>query len=419
MGEVRVSIPQQMRGIGARWNLSGVAPVRGRDWELGVKPRRRVLVGSITAVLLAGAAIPLLRTQLGPIAEEKPPVPAPPIPRGTLPGWLPSGPGTFTYNVRWADRDHAYAIRGTCATTNGTTDCGAQLLATEDAAHWERRTLPAPDGKAESGLLQQLYVLGQEKIVVEAPRERWYSDDGGRSWRKVPIERGLSVQAIPEGAVLEPQCAVVTTVCRRLGRLLVMLPESGRSAALANPPPLANLSPGSVPTADGAWWVSGLDPGTGRPAIAVSRDAGRSWTVGAVPAFDGTPYGGLTVTATPGAAYATAITRTPDGGSWLLAIFRSTDGGQTWERTWQASGSREPRSINGVAVAAADGKLIVATQSGTTYVSTDGGRTFQWNRDLLGHVEWNRGGYFVSNTYPSTVYTWSPDGVYWLRYTVS
>jgi photosystem II stability/assembly factor-like uncharacterized protein len=294
-----------------------------------------------------------------------------------------------------------------------------ELLATEDAAHWQPRSLPAPDGKAESGLLQQLYVLGQDKIVVEAPRERWYSDDGGRSWRKVPIERALSVEAIPDGAVLEPQCAVVTTVCRRLGRILVMLPDSGRSAALANPPPLQQLSPGTVPAADGGWWVSGRDPATGRLAIAMSRDAGRTWSVGPLPDFDGTPAGGLSITAGANAVYATAVSRLPSGGTGLLAIFRSTDGGRSWERTWQAAGTREPRTINGVAVAAEDGKLVVATESGTTYVSTDGGRTFQWNKDVLGHVEWSRGGYFVSTTYPSNVYSWSPDGVYWLRYTVT
>src|SRR5690606_35899421 len=53
----------------------------------------------------------------------------------------------------------------------------------------------------------------------------------------------------------------------------------GYRGDLANPPPLDVCWVAARRSADGGWWVGGSDPGTGRPAVAVTRDGGANWTV--------------------------------------------------------------------------------------------------------------------------------------------
>jgi photosystem II stability/assembly factor-like uncharacterized protein len=378
--------------------------------------RRRPLLTLATVAVIA-TSIPLMRTLLPPIPEPRPDSPLPAI--GSfglpLPAWVPSDPGSYIYNVRWGDRTHGYALRGTCLAQD---DCGVELMTTEDASQWRSRRLPTPDGKTESGLFQRLYVLGQKQLAVEAPRERWYSEDAGISWRKVPIGRGETVAAIPDRAILEPNCTVVSVSCGRLGEIQVMLPGSGRSASLANPPPLGEASPSQVPAADGGWWVSGRDPATGHLALAVSRDAGRSWSVSDLPDVPGVSYAGISVVVGPNAVYATEAGPAPGVYNGLLAIMRSTDSGRTWETTWVAHGNAEPRGISGVAVAGADGALTVSNDAGSAYASTDGGHTFTPTGRILGYVEWNRDGYFASAPFSTNKYAWSTDGVRWAWYAV-
>jgi DNA-directed RNA polymerase specialized sigma24 family protein len=389
-----------------------VAAVAAR-WRARVWGRRRKL-GAALAVLVVAATIPLLRTTLRPVPGEEPGIAAEPPPSVE--------PTTsFVYDVDVAiDRQvQGYALRAVCPARSQTGPCTTEVLYTEDGAFWAIQSrLPAPGSSAARGLDRRIQTLGPRTVVIEARTERWYSGDSALTWRRVPVEPGASVAAIPPGAVLEARCFVVTSVCRGLGQMLVTLPDSGRSATLANPPALDQLVPARIPAADGGWWVSGKDPATGRWSLAVSRDAGRSWSITPLPPLAGTPEAGIAVTATPNALYATAIGPLPDTAAGLLAIFRSTDAGATWTAAWQAHDGRQPRSLAATLIAAPDGSVTVTTQDGGSYVSTDGAATFHQDTGPARYARWTRVGYIASFGGTSRDYTWSRDGSHWYDFTV-
>jgi hypothetical protein len=187
---------------------------------------------------------------------------------------------------------------------------------------------------------------------------------------------------------------------------VVTLPESGRPTRLETAPPLRNPMPGRIPAADGSWWISGKDPATGRWELAVSRDAGRAWSVSALPAFaDDGSVRGLSVVAGRDVLYATAIGVPYEFFTVLHAIFVSTDGGMSWTPTWQAVPGKEPRTINGDPIPEAGGGLRLATNAGAIMHSTDHGHTFeQQPGQWLGRIAWTRVGHLARNRYPANVF---------------
>jgi hypothetical protein len=120
------------------------------------------------------------------------------------------------------------------------------------------------------------------------------SVDGARTWQALH-QRKPPVASAPADAVL---------ACLRTGPdtdtdnavpgaclINVIDPRSALFAPLANQPP---LWAGSVRrTTDGAVWVTGTDPTTGRPAVAESTDGGARWATRVfleVPTFDPRSY---------------------------------------------------------------------------------------------------------------------------------
>ncbi|MFL6140992.1 MAG: hypothetical protein ACJ72N_03840 [Labedaea sp.] len=375
--------------------------------------RRRRTLAALLAVVIAAAAIRLLRTALPPVPGAEPDT-------APLPSSIAEPARSFVYDVDVlvGERLQGYALRAVCPTRSQTGPCPTEVLYTEDGQFWAIQSrLPAPANGAR-GLDRRIRTLGPFKVVIEARTERWYSNDSALTWRRVPVEPGATVAAIPPDAVLEPRCFVVTTVCRGLGQLLVTLPDSGRSATLANPPALDQPVPGPIPAADGGWWVSGKDPGTGRWSLAVSHDAGRTWSITPLPPFTGTPQAGISVTAAPKVWYATAVGQLPDTAAGLLAIFRSTDAGATWTAVWQAGDGRVPRSIAGTLVAAPDGSITLTTQDGGTYVSTDQAATFRRDSGPARYARRSQVGYIASFGGTSGEYSWSRDGSRWFDFTV-
>jgi photosystem II stability/assembly factor-like uncharacterized protein len=179
-------------------------------------------------------------------------------------------------------------------------------------------------------------------------------------------------------------------------------------------------SPHGVPVAaDGGRWVAGTHTGSGRWAVAVSRDSGRSWAVSELPEQPGRPVDRLEVSVGPAGVYAVAIGELPGITNGLLAIFHSSDGGRGWRRTWHGFPDREPNSSTGAAVATADRRLIVNTESGTPYVSTDDGETFSPSPadGAVSQVWWSRVGYLATVDAQSAAYL-SEDGRHWRRITV-
>lgn len=164
--------------------------------------------------------------------------------------------------------------------------------------------MPSPD-PLTSGMLGDLAVLDPDTVAVDwiAPRrpgdpsalvtDRRFSDDGGRTWRTIPMSPEITdeVAAVPAGAELRPRCADSATRSLRscpYPGIAVVRPDTGTAALLANGPALDQALPGAVPTAAGHWWAVGRVPGTPRWALSVSTDDGRTWTTGAL-AWQGAP----------------------------------------------------------------------------------------------------------------------------------
>jgi DNA-directed RNA polymerase specialized sigma24 family protein len=374
---------------------------------------RRRRLAAVAAVVVIGAAIPLLRTALRPVPDAKPVVAEP------VPSAEPTTRFVYGVDVNIGQRVQGYALRAVCPARSQTKPCTTEILYTEDGGFWAIQSrLPAPVNANETWLDRRIQTLGPRRVMVESRSERWYSGDSALTWQWVPMEPDTSVAAIPTDAVLESRCFVVTSRCRGVDQLRVVLPDSGRSATLTTAPSLDQLVPGRLPAADGGWWVSGQDPATGRWSLAVSRDAGQTWSITPLPPFTGTPEAGIAVTAAPHTLYAIAVGRLPDTAAGLLAIFRSTDGGRSWITAWQSGAGSQPHSIAGVARTAPDDSLTITTFDGDTYTSTDGATSFHFLPGPTRYAQWARVGYLASFGGTSGNYSWSRDGSRWFDFTV-
>jgi photosystem II stability/assembly factor-like uncharacterized protein len=330
----------------------------------------------------------------------------------------------IVYDVDFVDDRHGFALWGRC-TDGADYRCERRLLVTEDGVNWIQRPFAEQELAAPDRLVGRVLALGGDRLVLTdlgagGPHDRYFSADGGRTWRVAATTPDLRVSAIPVDAVLETRCVErvrETSECW-WRRVVVTLPDSGERAWLVNLPPLDQPRPEPRATADGSWWVSGRDPATGRLAVAVSRDSGASWSVTALPAEPNTVAEAVSVAGSGPTVYALATGRRVDG--WeprsLVAIYRSTDGGQNWTQTWWATGG-PPRTVGGTAVVLPDGALFIPPDDvGPAYRSTDGGRRFEPVLDgpRLNSLRRTRSGYLASapGGLAGRFFT-SPDGVRW------
>jgi hypothetical protein len=152
------------------------------------------------------------------------------------------------------------------------------------------------------------------------------------------------------------------------------LPD-GTRVRLTHQPPIRVCWVAATESGQGTWWVGGADA-TGRPAIAASRDDGRTWKA---TSFQSPSPGAWAKVITVGSeVYATIVTgdaRSTDtrrgyvpGELSLLATHRSADGGASFA----PYGDGQPLTMVGDLVAMLDGRLIVATPPRFTISSVDG-----------------------------------------------
>ncbi|MGX1884529.1 WD40/YVTN/BNR-like repeat-containing protein [Streptomyces sp. NPDC055287] len=256
------------------------------------------------------------------------------------------------------------------------------------ASQWRLRRSPLHDPSGTGGVSADLRVLGSgrawlHEAVGDDRHRTWFTADGGLSWQARDVKRAGSARSIPRGAALSTLCGYPTApdggACAQ-DQLLVMSPADGRLRELKSRPPLAGqLHPAPYAEPDGSWWVSGEDPRSGEPALAVSRDAGRTWTASRLDRPLRKPGWGVRVSVGDGVVYAAELGELPAGEpvkNPVRAIHRSRDGGRTWERTWKAGATREPRTLLGVLVPGAGDTLLLHGERGD-YTSPDGGRTFR------------------------------------------
>ena len=390
--------------------------------------RRRMQWSAVAAVLVVAATVPLLR---GAVAPDAPVADRPDSP-------VISG-NPHLNGIEFVTPERGYAIESNCATSSGswitsadtyaaTSDCRYNLLATTDGGRsWTAHPLPpTADGKIYTRL-HSMDVLDENTVMIDRTtpdnrNERILSVDGGRTFSVVaePIVAGPSVSV---AGVLVSGCPpILGDVEMRCATVATILPD-GRTSLLANQPPLTYPDPGYYPTTEGTWWVSGRDPATSELALAVSRDAGRTWTTRPLGLPVGDAWRGyVSVAEHDGTLHAVVVEADTTPASRLSAMFTSTDGGIGWTRTRTYAYDEVPRSSAGSLMVTPSGDLLVNSllDDRKTYVTSDGGVTFtEADRSFAGIVYRVRAGYVeVPWRRVKTDHAFSVDGVEWRPFTV-
>jgi hypothetical protein len=365
------------------------------------RTNRRVQLATIVAVVVAVAAVPLLR--LG-------------VQRGTVMPARDTRPGTIS-KIDFFDAKHGFAIATHCDSQFD--GCIRRLLVTEDGQTWRWRDLPSDLG--ESTEVDRLYALGPRSVAIEgyAPARQqlktWFTGNAGETWQSPPKFASEQAGEIPHGAALVIGCQIPRTDSTCKTSVNVVLPGSGTLAGLKSQPDFPVRDVQSAPDADGTWWAFGADDSALR--VASSRDRGRTWQSSALPHSYRIGVQVAVVTA-PGYVHAAVIDPIGEGGPHLLRLYRSTDGGRSWESRWQ-SGSGDPVTINGMPIAGANGEVYITDSKLITYVSFAHGNFFkrvgspedEW---MAGAIRWTKAGY-LSGVLSSNVYWLSRDGTHWTR----
>jgi hypothetical protein len=177
------------------------------------------------------------------------------------------------------------------------------------------------------------------------------SRDGGVSW--APVRTTPAAQPAPPGAAVLCRPVADAAACT-----LQVVEPSGRSAPLSGRPALAPAE-GPVSGDGDNLWVAGTDPGSGRPAVAVSADRGRTWSTHVFADVTGCAERGCDPPelAVGGGQAAYAVVADPASGRYV--VYRGTAAGG-WERLADVVGD-PPRYPGAVwSFVASDGAHVLA-----------------------------------------------------------
>jgi hypothetical protein len=357
--------------------------------------RQQAQVAAVVTLIVAAGALPFLR-----------------IPQWTTPA-MPQR--SHVVSQDYYDTRAGFVLGATCVRDD---KCESWFVTTSNGDTWEKRTVP-PIAAGSSG---KVIALGTSKVVIDHRTDRYYSDDGGRSWASVPAQAGTTIQGIPDDAALETTSGGTAGNLCRDGLVIAVLSDTGRSAKLATQPPIDLTWCQPYPDLNGTRWVGGSDPRTRQPVVASTRDYGRTWRVTPLPAFTPPPAGRIgpdypevTVVSTPAASYATVIN---PGDGELVAMFRSGDYGATWTQAWQAAEGKQPVRTMGSPVAGTDGSISIP-QPGNPWISTDGAKSFTVSTaraiPMNATMRWIRAGYLSSprDSASTGQFSLSYDGLRW------
>ncbi|MGI5372790.1 WD40/YVTN/BNR-like repeat-containing protein [Streptomyces sp. CA-251387] len=341
---------------------------------------------------------------------------APRIPSGTdLPG--------SSVAVDFARDGSGFALLAEC----GKKRCRQRVAVLDKGADaWRLGRSPLADVTVEHGITATLRVLGPGRALITEgvwppPDRTWFTSDGGRHWRQGSARPSGTTPVLPEGVTLVEDCTRMDQEgngCEH-SRVLTASPTTAEFRALATQPRLKGPLIPAGQTED-LVFVSGRDASSGRVALAVSEDKGRSWRLSR-PTGTGNSVWALRVTGTGKVLYAAEPGQLPDEGNvknGLLALHRSTDAGRTWERVWEHRKGVDPRSLLGTPIAAADGSLTIHSESGV-WRSTDGGRSFTRHGNSGGMSGWvttTALGYLWGDSFGAGSWRVSTDGVHWTKF---
>ncbi|HET8682355.1 MAG TPA: hypothetical protein VFM54_10845 [Micromonosporaceae bacterium] len=309
-------------------------------------------------------------------------------------------------DVELNDPDRGYALLAGCV---GGRSCRLTVASTRDGGlTWTEHPLPEGAATADSPPELLLFADGRAVVTVEPPVV--LAGDGG-GWRVLPGAGGPAATA-ERGARLRvrqgPSRGCAGAVVE------VWTSTYGHRGDLANQPPIDVCWAAAQPAADGAWWVGGADRATGQPAVAVSRDSGRTWQRPQLPGeAAGAPTGTSVRVATLGThAYAVVV----GPGGQLGAVYHSVDGGRGFTRT-RPGPDGEPATLAGDPVPVLDGRLLVATWTGRWFVSSDAGATFVRAGELprVGRLVRSPSGYVALDLFGNGWAAYSSDGATWRK----
>jgi hypothetical protein len=341
--------------------------------------RRGVAAGTALAVVIAMATgVALLgegRTDQGP--------PPPASTDGPRPVYRGSGMevrglyraqldlrNTQPTDVEFADRRHGYALAADCQ--GGVGPCSLAFATTEDAdTGWLERPLPVRDLPRAPDLV----AVGDAGVILAAGGKAWFSPDRGITWRPAdPAGEPPAVTRLVEGVRLTIRGAGDSCTPRPVE----VWQTSGVLGRLAEQPTIDVCWVGSVPAADGSWWVGGIDRSGGAavPAAAVTHDAGRSWQTMPLHVVAGAPGAWAQVSTIGGEAYATVVGPPPGNAPayrTVHAIYRLGVG----DTQFQPYGSTGLDIIGGDLAPMLDGRLTAASidMSGEVWMVSDADRT--------------------------------------------
>jgi len=312
-------------------------------------------------------------------------------------------------DVELADPDRGYALLASCV---GGRSCRMTVASTHDGGlTWTEHPLPA--GAATADTPPELLLLGDGSAVVTVAPPLVLTPGSG--WQPRPgnggpvatAERGARLRVRPgpsggcAGAVVE-----------------VWTSQYGHRGDLSDQPPIDVCWVAAQPAADGAWWAGGAERTTGRPAVAVSRDSGRTWQRPQLPgAAAGVPAGasaGASVRVATLGTHVYAVVVGPGG--QLGAVYHSVDSGGSFTQT-RSGPDGEPATLAGDPVPVLDGRLLVATLTGRWFVSSDAGATFVRTDELpkVGRLVRSPSGYIALDLFGNGWAAYSSDGATWRK----
>ncbi len=298
-------------------------------------------------------------------------------------------------DVEFADPDNGYAL---VQCRDGEDPCPASLTrSTDGGVTWQLATLPADTAQRDATDQRpalDIHAFPDGRVVVAG----YVSTNGAQTWQAV-------------GHATGPATNVGTGQLLRLGgggAVEVWSSMYGnRGELVVQPKGMTVTWVAGAPTATGGWWVGGTRDGG--PAVAVTRDGGRTWEVHALDATGSTAQ----VSVLGEYVYATVLGPKRE----ISAIFLSTDSGQRFTRTTSGPVTT-PGGLAGEVVPLLDGRLLVVGTDHRWYLSEDDGRTFtQADGSLpqIGRIVRTPAGYVAHNLFGSGWAAFSADGSTWRK----